>query len=155
MASIRIHVNGLDALIRQFDRLQDGVEEALDDGCEEAAEYLQECIEDKFGTYQPRWKKLKYETIAKERKMGFGTNASKPLVMSGDAMFSFYREISNRTRKHTVTIKTDDEKIAYHVYGVPSANVPKRDPIRPTVKEEREKCLDIIKSHVKKVLKRG
>ncbi len=143
-----VHINGLDALIRKFDRLEDGVEEALDEGCQDAADYLQEKMEDKFGVYQPGWKKLKYSTIYKKRKRGNGANATKPLVDFGDMMFSFYNKISNKTRHHTVTIMSDDEKILYHVYGAPHAKVPRRDPVRPTIQEEREECFNIIKDAV-------
>lgn len=52
MAEIRAYVTGMDAVIRGFDRRIDGMDEALDEGCTEAAEYLQECIENKFGHYQ-------------------------------------------------------------------------------------------------------
>lgn len=45
MAEIRAYVTGMDAVIRGFDRRIDGMDEALDEGCTEAAEYLQECIE--------------------------------------------------------------------------------------------------------------
>ena len=149
---LRAHVTGLDSLIREFGRKIDGMEEALDEGCLDAAEYLQEKIEDKFGTYQKGWKPLLYKTIAKERKMGYGANATKPLVMSGDMMFSFATQISNKTRKHTVAIVSDDEKLPYHMYGVPSEGVPKRDPVRPTVKEEREACYKIVRDKVKELM---
>ena len=39
----------MDAVVRGFDRRINGMDEALDEGCTEAAEYLQECIENKFG----------------------------------------------------------------------------------------------------------
>ena len=42
MAEIRAYVTGMDAVIRGFDRRIDGMDEALDEGCTEAAEYLQE-----------------------------------------------------------------------------------------------------------------
>jgi hypothetical protein len=67
-------------------------------------------------------------------------------------MFSFYIDTSNRTRKHTVAIKSDDEKIVHHIYGAPGAGVPKRDPVRPTVKEERENCIKILIDKVKEVM---
>lgn len=152
MAEIRMHVSGIDAVIRNFDRRIEGMEEALDEGCIEAAEYLQECVEDKFGKYQKGWKRLKPESIKKKSLKGNDGNASKPLVDYGDMMFSFYIDTSNRTRKHTVAIKSDDEKIVHHVYGAPGAGVPKRDPVRPTVKEERENCIKILIDKVKEVM---
>lgn len=152
MAQIRAHVSGVDAVIRNFDRRIDGMEEALDEGCTEAAEYLRECVEDKFGVYQPGWKPLQYITRLKKRRKGNGANANKPLVDYGDMMFSFDLQLSNRTRKHTVAITSDDEKIIHHIYGAPMAGVPKRDPVRPTVKEERENCLQILVDKVKEVM---
>ena len=152
MAEIRVYVSGMDAVIRNFDRRIDGMEEALDEGCIEAAEYLQECVENKFGTYQRGWKPLQYLTRRKKRVKGNGINSNKPLVDYGDMMFSFYIDTSNRSRKHTVAVKSDDERLVHHVYGAPGANVPKRDPVRPTAKEERENCIKILVDKVKEVM---
>ena len=149
---LRTYVTGLDALVREFDRTIDGMEEALDEGCLEAAEYLQECIEDKFGVYQKGWAPLKYITRLKKRRKGNGSNSNKPLVDYGDMMFSFYTQISNRSRKHTVAVISDDPKLPYHVYGAPSVGVPKRDPVRPTTKEERETCYKIVRDKVKELM---
>lgn len=152
MAEIRVHVSGIDATIRNFNRRIEGMEEALDEGCTEAAEYLKECIEDKFGVYQKGWKRLKPETIKKKSLKGNGANAAKPLVDYGDMMFSFDIDTSNRTRRHTVAVTSDDERLIHHIYGAPGAGVPKRDPVRPTVKEERETCIDILVKKVKEVM---
>lgn len=150
---IKVRVSGVDNVVRSYDRRKTGIEQALTDGTEEAGDYLIECIENKFGTYQPGWAKLKYETIAKERRMGFGGNASKPLVMAADMMFSFYKQISAKTRKHVVWIMSDDPKLKWHMYGVPSSGIPKRDPVRPTVQEENETCLDIIRDAVRRAIR--
>lgn len=150
--SIRFHVSGVDEVVRNFDRRIKGMDKALDKGCTESAEYLIERIEDKFGKYQPGWAQLKYETIKKKIRKGNGANANKPLVDFGDMMFSFYIDIRNRTRRHTVAVKSDDERLLHHIYGAPSANVPKRDPVRPTVKEEREECLRILEEEVKEAI---
>lgn len=149
---LRTHIVGIDALIREYDRKIEGMEEALDEGCMEAAEHLQESIEDKFGVYQKGWKPLKYITRLKKKRKGNGANSNKPLVDYGDMMFSFEIQTSNRTRKHTVAVVSDDERLPYHVYGVPSKNVPKRDPMRPTAKEERETCIEIIINKVKELI---
>jgi hypothetical protein len=151
---MRAYVTGMDKIIRSFDRKIEGMEEALDEGCTEAAEYLMECIEDKFGVYQPGWKQLAYVTRLKKKRKGNGANSNKPLVDYGDMMFSFYIDTSNRTRKHTIAVRSDDEKILYHMYGVPSKRIPKRDPVRPTVKEERENCIKIFLDKVKEVMDR-
>lgn len=145
---IKVRVTGVDAVVRAFDRTQQRIEDALTEGTEEAGDYLIECIEDKFGVYQPGWDKLKYETIVRKRRRGAGANANKPLIEFGDMMFSFYKKTSARTRKHIVHILTDDTKIVHHIYGAPDAGVPKRDPVRPTVKEENDECLKIIKDAV-------
>ena len=149
---MRAYVTGMDAVIRRFDRRIDGMENALDEGCTEAAEYLQECIENKFGVYQKGWAPLRYITRLKKIRKGNGHNSNKPLVDYGDMMFSFYIDTSNRSRKHTVAVKSDDEKILYHMYGVPARNVPKRDPVRPTVQEERENCIQIVIDKVKELM---
>ncbi len=148
---IRTHVTGVDAVIRRFDRTIDGMEDALNEGCLNAAEHLQESIEDKFGTYQSGWKPLKRQTILKEQSMGNWHNASKPLINFGDMMFSFSTQIRNKTRRHTVAVVSDDDKLIHHMYGAPQAGVPKRDPVRPTTKEERDTCLKIIIDKVKEV----
>ena len=152
MVEVRAHISGVDAAIRNFNRRIEGMEEALDEGCTEAAEYLQECIENKFGVYQTGWAPLKYVTRLKKRRKGNGSNSNKPLVDYGDMMFSFSIQTSNRTRKHTVAVVSDDEKLVHHIYGAPNAGVPKRDPVRPTVKEERETCLKILVDKVKEVM---
>lgn len=152
MADIRVRITGIDKVIRSFDRKIDGMEEALDEGCIEAAEYLQECIENKFGHYQKGWEHLKPETISKKVGKGNDANATKPLVDYGDMMFSFSIDTSNRTRKHTVAVTSDDPKIIHHVYGAPRAGVPKRDPMRPTAKEERQNCIDILVKKVKELM---
>lgn len=149
---LRAHVSGIDATIRNFDRRIKGMEDALDQGCIEAAEHLKEKIEDKFGVYQKGWKPLKYETRKKKIRKGNGANANKPLVDYGDMMFSFDISISNRTRKHTVAVTSDDERLIHHVYGAPSVGVPKRDPVRPTTQEERQTCIDILIRKVKEVM---
>lgn len=149
---ITIKIKGVDAVVRSFDRKKEGVEDALTEGTEEAGDYIIERIEDKFGVYQPGWKKLKYETIIRKKKHGAGANASKPLIEFGDMMFSFDKKTSAKTRKHIVHITSDDPKLVHHMYGAPSRNVPKRDPVRPTIKEENEEALDIIKEVVRRVL---
>lgn len=154
---IKAHLIGFDKVIRTFDRTNADVEEALYEGTEDAATYLRERIEDRFGTYQSTggrsngpWAKLKYKTIAQKRKRGHGANATKPLVETGDMMFSFDIQTSNRTRKHTATITSDDDKLIHHIYGAPEAGVPRRDPVRPTFEAERQKCFDIIADAVRK-----
>ena len=150
---IKVRLSGVDDVVRSYNRKKTGIEDALTVGTEEAGDYLIECIEDKFGTYQSGWKALKPETIAKEKRLGFGSNANKPLVMTADMMFSFYKQISAKTRKHVVWIMSDDPKLRWHMYGAPNAGVPKRDPVRPTVQEENETCLEIIKDAVRRALR--
>ena len=146
---IKVRIKGVDAVVRSYDRKKEGIEEALTEGTEEAADYLIECIEDKFGVYQPGWEKLKPETIFKK-----AMNKTKPLDEFGDMMFSFDKRTSAKTRKHVVHVTSDDPKLIHHMYGAPGANVPKRDPVRPTVKEENDTCLDMIKDAVRRAFKR-
>lgn len=148
---VTVKTKGIDSLIREFDRRIDGMDNALTEGTEEAADYLIEKMQDKFGTYQPGWAQLKYETVVRERKMGFGANANKPLVMSADMMFAFDKETRRRTRMHVVWITNDDPKMPWHMYGVPSSNVPARDPVRPTMDEEQQKVYDIIRQKVRDI----
>lgn len=149
---IKAKISGVDRVVRSFDRKRTDIEQALSEGTEEAGDYLIECIEDKFGVYQPGWEKLKHETIMRKKRRGAGANATKPLVEFGDMMFSFFKKTSAKTRKHVVHIFSNDPKIIHHIYGAPNANVPKRDPVRPTIKEENDKCLEIIKDAVRRIL---
>lgn len=153
MMMVKVRVKGMDKVVRSFDRKTEGVGEALAKGTEEAGDYLIECIEDKFGVYQPGWQKLKYETVVRKRRRGAGANATKPLIEFGDMMFSFFKKTSAKTRSHVIHILSNDPKLIHHMYGAPSAGVPKRDPVRPTVKEENEKCLDIVREAVRRILR--
>lgn len=149
---IKVRITGVDATVRSFDRTRDDIEQALTEGTEEAGDYIIECIEDKFGVYQPGWAQLKYTTIVRKRRRGAGGNALRPLIEFGDMMFSFFKKTSARTRKHVVHIYSTDPKLVHHMYGAPAAGVPQRDPVRPTIKEENDKCLEIIKNAVRRVL---
>lgn len=139
---ISVHIKGVDKVIRDIRSISDDLEDVLDEGCEEAAEHLRDAMSDKFGYYQDGWEYLKPDTIQKKGN-------DEPLIDSGDMMFSLETKTKNRTRKHTVTVFSEDEKLPYHVYGAPRAGVPRRDPIRPTTVEERENCINIIRNKVK------
>jgi hypothetical protein len=145
---IRVRITGVDAVVRSYDRTKDGIEDALTTGTEEAADYLIDCIQDKFGKYQPGWEQLKYETIHRKKM-----NKTKPLVEYADMMFSFNKMTSARTRKHIIHVTSNDPKLIHHMYGAPVVNLPKRDPVRPTVKEENEKCLEILRKAVEGAIK--
>lgn len=142
---IKVHVSGVDRVVKELRELGGNIEDALDEACTEAAEHLRDSISDKFGYYQDGWDQLKPDTI--NHKGG----SDEPLIESGDMMFSFEIETSNSTRKHTATVYSEDEKLLHHVYGAPNANVPMRDPVRPTTKEEKDECIKIIKNKVKEV----
>lgn len=141
---IKVHVNGVDAVVRELRELGGNIEEALDEACEESANHLMDAIIDKFGHYQKGWKPLKPDTIRRKGK-------DEPLVDYGDMMFSFEIKTSNDTRKHTATVFSEDTRLKHHVYGAPDANVPRRDPVRPTSKEEKEECIEIIRRKVREV----
>ena len=142
---ITTKISGVDPLLRNFNRKKKGIEDALTQGTSDAADHLIDCITEKFGRYQPGWAKLKPDTV---RKKGH----DEPLIETSDMMFSFYKQISAKTRKHVVWVKSDDPKLPHHMYGAPGANVPKRDPVRPTTKEENDACLEIIAEAVRSIL---
>lgn len=142
---ISVNVIGIDKVINDLKELGGNIDEALDEACTEAAEHLRDSISDKFGFYQEGWASLKRDTI--NHKGG----SDEPLIESGDMMFSFEIETQNTNRSHTASIYSEDEKLVYHVYGAPDAGVPMRDPVRPTTKEERDECIEIIKRKVKEV----
>lgn len=157
---VKMHITGIDALIRSFDRKSEAVNKALEQGVNDAADHIIECIEDRFGEYQTDgstrngpWAKLKYKTRLAKKRKGNGVNSNKPLVDYGDMMFSFDKVTSNRTRKFTVTVVSNDPKLKFHIYGAPSAGVPRRDPVRPVLESEREECYNIISDAVEEGLK--
>lgn len=139
---ISVHVKGVDKVVRELRELGGNIEEALDEACEEAAEHLSECIGEKFGVLQPGWAPLAEATVNKKGN-------DEPLIETSDMMFSFEVQTKNATRRHTATVFSDDPKLKYHVYG--AEGTPMRDPVRPTTKEEREACIEIIRGKVKEV----
>lgn len=142
---ITVKVRGVDAVVRSFDRTCERIEEALTKGTEDAGDHIIDCITEKFGRYQSGWPHLKPDTI---RKKGF----DEPLIETSDMMFSFDKKTAAKTRKHVVWVTSDDPKLVHHMYGAPAANVPKRDPVRPTIKEENDAALEIIKDAVRSIL---
>lgn len=139
---VKVHITGVDKVVRELRELGGNIEEALDEACEEAANHLAESIGEKFGVLQPGWQPLAESTI-------WSKGNDEPLIETGDMMFSFQVETSNASRKHTATVYSDDPKLKYHVYG--TIDTPQRDPVRPTTKEERDECIDIIRRKVEEL----
>ena len=152
----KTRIRGIDTYIRDLAKLDSRTYSAARDGTVLAAEHLLQKVKDKIGVYQPtggppgghgRWKKLKFETIKKKlRKYGVG---DKPLYASGDLKESFSVVEGGRGRL-SASVGSSSPYLIHHVYGAPGANVPMRDPIRVTAKEEMEACHKIIEDEIMK-----
>ena len=152
----KTRVRGIDTYIRDLAKLDSRTYSAARDGTVLAAEHLLQKVKDKIGVYQPtggppggygRWKKLKFETIKKKlKKYGVG---DKPLYASGDLKESFSVVEGGRGRL-SASVGSSSPYLIHHVYGAPGANVPMRDPIRVTAKEEMEACHKIIEDEIMK-----
>ena len=152
----KTRVRGIDTYIRDLAKLDSRTYSAARDGTVLAAEHLLQKVKDKIGVYQQtggppgghgRWKKLKFETIKKKlRKYGVG---DKPLYASGDLKESFSVVEGGRGRL-SASVGSSSPYLIHHVYGAPGANVPMRDPIRVTAKEEMEACHKIIEDEIMK-----
>lgn len=145
---VKVTLSGVDALIRQYDKKIDDINEAMEAGCDDVGYYLVEKIKSKFPTMTPGHKP---DTPPREARRG-GAHPNAMLVENGDMKDSITYRTSNRTRSHAVNIISNSIKLLWHMYGVPSRRVPKRDPVRPTVKAEKQKCLETIKEYIEDVL---
>lgn len=158
---INVRVRGVDAYIRSLVKANDFIFDEAREGIEDAAEYLKEKIEDKFGTYQQtggdpngygRWKKLAEDTRWKKaRKYGF---ADKPLVATGAAQNSWSIKKGGKGRL-SASVSSSSDYLIHHIYGAPGANVPMRDPARITAKEELEACNKIIEKKILNGIRRA
>lgn len=146
---LNVRVRGVDTTIRDIARCSDELHDGARNGVNNAAKYLMEKIVAKFGVYQltggdPKgygaWKKLKIETIMKKVKHGY---SSAPLIMTGATKGSFSVKEGGIGRL-AASVSSSSDALAYQVYGAPGANVPMRDPVRVTAKEEKDKCHDIV-----------
>lgn len=159
MFSVRIR--GVDRVIRNLVKTNDGVYDSAREGCNEAARHLLEKIKAKFGSYQSTggdpngygsWKKLTYET--RKRKLRKYGSADKPLIASGKTVGSLkLKEGGARTLAASVSVESD--YIIHHIYGAPGAHVPMRDPMRVTALEEKQKCHDIVEQYIDDAIRRS
>lgn len=159
MFSVRIR--GVDRTIRNLVNTHDNIEDGARDGCNAAAKYLLGKIRDKFGKYNPTggdpgghgsWKRLTPDTIWKKvRKYGHN---SGPLIASGKTVGSLSVKEGGKGRL-AASVSVSSDYIAYHVYGAPGANVPMRDPMRVTAKEEKDECHDIVEKYVMDAIRRS
>lgn len=146
----KVRIRGIDTYIRDLAKLSDKTFFAAEDGILKAAQHLLEKVKNKIGVYQPtggdpggygRWKKLKFETIKK--------TGSRPLIYTG-ALKDSFSIIKGGKGRLSASVGSDSDYLIHHVYGAPGANVPMRDPIRITAKEEMEKCHDMIEKEIMK-----
>lgn len=151
---LKVRVRGIDTYIRDLAKVDRKTYEAAREGTVLAAQHLLEKVRAKIGTYQNtggppgghgRWPKLKIDTIWKKiTRYGVG---DRPLLMSGDLRDSFTIVQGGKGRL-SASVGSDSEYLIHHVYGAPKANVPMRDPIRVTAKEEMEACHKIIEDKI-------
>lgn len=155
---IRVRIRGIDNVTRAMARASDATLDGAHDGCTEAAQYLKGKIEDKIGVYQDTggpgggpWPSLKLNTIKRHIRRGGGDT---PLLYTGNMRDSFYVQAGGKHRL-AAQVKSSCDYLIYHIYGVPRANLPQRDPMKCTAKEEAQKCTQIIRDSIKKVLGGG
>jgi hypothetical protein len=157
---LNVRVRGIDTAIRDLVRTQDDVYDEARAGINAAAKHLMEKIIEKFGKYNPTggdpgghggWRKLKFETIKKKSNRGYST---APLIMTGETKGSFSVKEGGAGRL-AASVHSSSNVLAYHVYGAPGANVPMRDPVRVTAKEEKDACHDIIEYHIRSAIRRS
>lgn len=152
----KTRIRGIDTYIRDLAKLDMKTYDAAREGTVLAAEHLLEKVKAKIGVYQNtggppgghgRWPKLKYETIKKKvRKYGVG---NKPLYASG-ALKDSFSVVEGGKGRLSASVGSSSPYLIHHVYGAPGANVPMRDPIRVTAKEEMEACHKIIEDEIMK-----
>lgn len=151
---VKVRVRGIDSTIRDLARTDAEHMKAVRKGIVDAAEYLLEMMQRKFGVYQAtggtgggKWERLKYETNAKKlRKFGF---SNKPLIATGSLKDSLTvlqsEDILSGTKKTlAASVGSLDPKMIHHVYGAPRRNVPPRDLMLVTAVEEADACRDKI-----------
>jgi hypothetical protein len=148
---MRIRVLGVNAEIRRLANISSNIHTAAREGVMKAAEHLKKVIEDKHGEYQPGWARLAPSTV--DRKMrNFGISDS-PLIETGAMRDSYFIQPATTATAISAQVKSNDPKLEYHVYG--TSRMPARDPFLITRIEEKDRCIDIIKSEIMKVMNSG
>lgn len=153
---IKVRVRGVDRYVRDLAKLSYETYDGAREGVEKAAQHLLEKVVAKIGVYQStggppggygRWAKLKFETIMKKlRRYNVG---DKPLYASG-ALKGSFSVVPGGKGRLSASVGSDSPYLIHHIYGAPGANVPMRDPIRVTAKEELEECHKIIEKEIMK-----
>lgn len=154
---VKVRIRGVDQYIRTLARTNDATRRAANVGVIKAAEHLLQKVREKFGVYQSTggtgggsWAKLKYETIARKLRKGYG---NKPLIETG-AMRDSFSVVRGGKGTIAASVGSSDPKLIHHIYGAPRAGVPQRDPIRVTATEQMGACHDIIEREITKELKK-
>jgi len=152
-------MRGIDTSLRSLIRSHDEIYDEARNGINHAAQHFLDKVVDKFGKYQSTggdpngygsWKKLKYETIKKKILKGY---PKSPLIMTGNTKDSFSVKMGGKGTL-AASVSSDSDVLIYHIYGAPGANVPMRDPVRITAKEEMQACHDIIEKYVNDAIRR-
>lgn len=154
MASVTVRIRGISNTVRNLAHTSDAIFDGALNGINDAASYLKNRIEDKFGSYQQTggpgdgpWPRLKPATI-RHKKTG-----DSPLYTTGNMAGSLYIEHGGKGRL-SARVASSSSYIIHHIYGAPRGNVPKRDPFKVTAKEEADACRDIIMSHTYAALRK-
>lgn len=145
---------GVDEVISKLRNIEDGLEDAILEGLQDAGEYtigrIQFIIDE--GNFTP----LAECTPEIETRL---YNASYPndiLKMNGDLYNSFYFQTMTASNKYALQIQSQCEHLAYNVFGVPSngwgRRVPARDPISPVTKRFKGTIVKKIQAPVYKLL---
>lgn len=156
-SEIKVRVRGVDKYIRDLVRTKETLRESARRGCLEAAKFLMESIQYKFGKYQQTggtgggaWAKLKPDTVFKKARKYGSSVANKPLIGTGSMRDSFYVKGATTSKGIAASVASNDPKLPYHVYGAPRAGLPPRDTMLVTAIEVQDICHDIIEDEVLK-----
>lgn len=145
---------GVDEVISRLRSIEDGLEDAILEGLQDAGEYtigrIQYIIDE--GNFTP----LAECTPEIESRL---YNASYPndiLKMNGDLYNSFYFQTMTAGSKYALQIQSQCEHLAYNVFGVPNngwgRRVPSRDPISPVTKRFKGTIVKKMQAPVYKLL---
>ena len=149
---IKVDVKGVEEAIRFLDQTDDNIRKGSIIGLREASKYLVDKIKSKFGTYQPGWAKLAYDTVVRKVRKG---QSSRPLLATGKMKESVKARNYTSGNRLKSTVYSDDEKIIHHIFGAPRAGVPKRDPMLITTTEEEDEITNIISNAISNEISKG
>lgn len=143
------------------------IDKQLNAELKQIVKHLKEQIQNKFGSYQKGWPKLKYSTVIAKQKRRAGLSGMKsgkmgniargfnsaagaddPLLLFSDLKNSINTSVSKTTGK----VFSDYKSAAVHEYGYAPKGVPSRSYMRLTLAEEEDEIIRMIRKRIDKIL---